>query len=356
MKNVYLIISDIHDHYCNVANRINYLQEIDQVREQIIILGKKYKAEADNVNLILLGDVFKGSYNEPDSAITVNNFWILLSQFFNKIYCVLGNHETSFYSSNPFFTLVQNIESEKVKKILNKNWTPKGLQNFFNVVDLVEDGDVLFHFNHYDTPISRAVVGKTNIALYHQDIVNQQLLDIMQTTYGTSIYQKQKVNFDNVDIFDNFAYNFFGHLHKVYGTFECDTKAGTTVLCYLASLGRPNVTEVSNDFLERNIPAVIVSDGKLTKVEDNKFNLMSREECVKEEVVEVQQKTYQHVKHRKELRSYVPGEDNPLDNIRNCMLLSEKEKTIFFDLVGSSTDRYSDFLFGKYREVIENDR
>ena len=353
MKNVYLIISDIHDHYCNVTNRINYVKEIDFVREKIISLGRTYKDNADNVNLILLGDVFKGSYNEPDSAVTVNNFWILLSQYFNKIYCVLGNHETSFYSSNPFFTLVRNIESEKVKKILNKNWTPKGLQNFFNVVDYVEDGNVVFHFNHYDTPINRAIVGKTNIGLYHQDIVNQQILDIMQTTYGNDIFQKRKVNFDSVDIFDDFAYNFFGHLHKVYGTFECDTKKGTTVLCYLASLGRPNVTEVSNDFLERNIPAVVVQDGELLRVDDNKFNLMSREECVKEDIVEAQQKTYQRVKYRKEIRNYIPGEDNPLDNIKKCELLTEKEKTIFFDLVDNSSDRYSDYLMNKYREVLE---
>lgn len=349
MKNVYLIVSDIHDNYCNAENRIDYVKEIDMVREKLINLGLMYKEKADNVYLMLLGDVFKGSYNEPDSAVLINNFWYISTQLFSKIYSVLGNHETSFYSCNPFFTLVSEIQSEKVKKILNKNWQPKGLRNIFNVVDIVEDGNVLFHFNHYDTPISRAVPGKTNIALYHQDIVNQEILDLMQINFQTQIYQKRLVNFDNVDIFDGFSYNFFGHLHKVYGTFECIThKQEKTILCYLASLGRPNVTEVNDSFLERDIPAVIVNNGELECVESNKFNLMSRKECVLENVVAIQQKNYEDIKAKKAIKDYVPCNDDPVLNIKSCEVLTEKDKLIFSDLLDSQTDRFTDFLLERF--------
>lgn len=354
MTNAYLIITDIHDHYCNTTNRINYLKEIDLIREKIISIGMHYQNLYDNVILILLGDVFKGSFNEPDAAVTVNNFWFILSLRFHKIYCVLGNHETSYYTSNPFFTLVNTIESEKVKKILNRNWTPKGLQNIFNVVDIVEDGNVIFHFNHYGTPISKSIDGKVNIALYHQDIANQEILDLMRVNYNTKIYQRQIVNFDHTDIFDGFDYNFFGHNHKLYGTFECDTAKGKTILCYLASLGRPNVTEVDDSFLERNIPVVLVQDGELLGIEDNKFNLMSREECVKEEVVEIQQQTYEHIKERKLIRSYIPGDDDPVNNVKQCELLTEKERVIFSDLTQSEIDRYTENILNKARKVLNN--
>lgn len=352
MRNVYLIASDIHDNYCNSENRVDYVKEIDLVREKIISLGKEYKQKADNVYLMLLGDVFKGSYNEPDSAVIINNFWYISAQLFTKIYSVLGNHETSFYSCNPFFTLVSEIESEKVKKILNKNWQPKGLRNVFNVVDLVEDGNVVFHFNHYDTPISRALPGRTNIALYHQDIVNKQILDLMQVNFKNQIYQKQVVDFDSVDIFDGFSYNFFGHLHKVYGTFECMTKKQErTVLCYLASLGRPNVTEVNNNFLERDIPALIVHDGELEAVESNKFFLPRREDCVIEQVVEIQKKNYEEIKQRKAVKNYIPCDDDPILNIKNCDVLTEKDRLIFTDLLDSDTDRFTKYLL----ERIAND-
>lgn len=356
MTNAYLIVTDIHDHYRNTSNRIDYLREIDFVKEKIVSFGLSYQKKCDNVYIILLGDVFKGSFNEPDAAVAINNFWFILSLQFQKIYCVLGNHETSYYTSNPFFTLINSIESSKVKGILNRNWAPKGLRNIFNVVDYVEDGEVLFHFNHYGTPISRAVDDKVNIALYHQDIVNKEILDLMQVNYKTNIYQKQFVNFDNTDIFDGFDYNFFGHNHKIYGTFECSTRKGKTILCYLASLGRPNVTEVNNNFLERNIPAVIVQDGKLSCIEDNKFNLMCREECVKEEVVEIQQQTYQHVKERKLIRNYVPGEDDPVLNVKRCDLLTERERIMFSDLICSDVDRYTDNILEKCRRVLNNER
>lgn len=355
MKNAYLIVTDIHDHYCNTANRIDYVAEIDFVRTKIVELGKKYKDAHDNVYLILLGDIFKGSFNEPDSAVIINNFWIIVSGLFSKIYCVLGNHETSYYTSNPFFTLVQSIESQKVRNILNRNWTPKGLRPIFNVVDTVEDGNVIFHFNHYGTPINRAIPGKTNIGLFHQDIICQEILDLMSVNYRSNIFQKRVVNFEKVDIFDGFSYNFFGHLHKVYGTFECTTpKNEKTILCYLASLGRPNVTEVNDLFLERDIPAVIVNDGNLSTVESNTFNLMSRSECVKEDVVKIQQKVYEKVKQRKAVREYKPHEDNPILNIKNCAILSEKEKTIFLDLLEQTTDRYTSYIVEECRKVLSN--
>lgn len=219
-NNAYLIISDLHDFYKNIENRINYVKEIDVVKQKILEIGIKYREAGWNVNAILLGDVFHRAYQSVDFAILANNYWMLAKKLFTDIYCVLGNHETTYYASNPFYTLVNSIESEKVRKILNKVWQPRGLENIFRVVDTVVDGNVILHFNHYGTPISRAIPEKVNIGLYHQDIINSEIRDLMTTTYSNDLYYCRPINFDNTDIFDGFAYNFFGHMHKVYGTWN----------------------------------------------------------------------------------------------------------------------------------------
>lgn len=96
---------------------------------------------------------------------------------FGEIYSVIGNHELSYYSSNPFYTLVSDIESDKVQSILNRVWQPVGSAGVIKVVDSLEDGEVLFHFNHFGTTIAKPVVGKHNIGLFHQDIVNSEILN-----------------------------------------------------------------------------------------------------------------------------------------------------------------------------------
>lgn len=353
-NNAYLIISDLHDFYKNIENRINYVKEIDVVKQKILEIGIKYREAGWNVNAILLGDVFHRAYQSVDFAILANNYWMLAKKLFTNIYCVLGNHETTYYASNPFYTLVNSIESEKVRKILNKVWQPRGLENIFRVVDTVVDGNVILHFNHYGTPISRAIPEKVNIGLYHQDIINSEIRDLMTTTYSNDLYYCRPINFDKTDIFDGFAYNFFGHMHKVYGTWKyknASTKK-ETVLCYLASLGRPNVTEVQDNFLERNIPVICIKDGELSEVNDNIFMLPSRASCVKEDVVKVAKEAYQKVKERRELLDYVPTSDDPVKSIEGYCMDAPALLRMFIDLKDNEQDRYMEELLYKYKKVI----
>lgn len=353
-NNAYLIVSDLHDFYKNIENRINYVHEIDFVKQEILKIGLQYRENGWDVNIILLGDVFHRTYQNVDQAILANNYWILAKKLFSNIYCVLGNHETTYYASNPFYTLVNSIKSEKLTKLQNKVWQPKGLENVFDVVDRIDDGDVVFHFNHYGTSINRAVSGKVNIGLYHQDIINSEIRDLMTVNYANDNYYATLVNFDDMDIFDGFSYNFFGHMHKVYGTWKYKNPKTMkeTVLCYLASLGRPNVTEVHDNFLERNIPVVCIKDGKFDSVHDNLFNLPSRAECVKEEVVQVAKVAYQKVKERKELLNYTPVDDDPVKNIEQCCSDTPALLKMFIDLKENDQDRFIENLLYKYRKVI----
>lgn len=174
-KSAYLIVSDLHDFYKNLENRVDYVGEIEFVKEHILEVGLKYRNLGYEVNIILLGDVFHRAYQDVNAAVISNNFWVISKKLFKHIYCVIGNHETSYYSNNPFYTLVSEIKSKKMQTVLNKVYTPRGLDNVFEVVDAVEDGDVVFHFNHYGCSISHDLLSK-----YTE---NKYLLQILQANY-----------------------------------------------------------------------------------------------------------------------------------------------------------------------------
>ena len=90
----------------------------------------------------------------------------------------------------------------------------------------------------------------------------------------------------------------------------------------------------------RNIPTIIVKDGRLERVDDNKFNLLSREECVDEVSVSESKKKYEKQKIKKRVkREDVVGYDpidslrtyfnNPIVNIAIDEILNFKEDSIF---------------------------
>lgn len=351
-KSAYLIVSDLHDFYKNLENRVDYVGEIEFVKEHILEVGLKYRNLGYEVNIILLGDVFHRAYQDVNAAVISNNFWVISKKLFKHIYCVIGNHETSYYSNNPFYTLVSEIRSKKMQTVLNKVYTPRGLDNVFEVVDAVEDGDVVFHFNHYGCSISHAVNGKVNIGLYHQDILNSEILKLMQATYNNDVYAPKLLDFDKLDIFDGFTYNFFGHMHQVYGTWGyTNPKTGkSSVLCYLASLGRSNVTEVNDDFLERNVPAVLIDDGHYSRVENNLFLLPDRQSSVREDIVKEQKAAYQVVKEQRELKNYSPMGDDPVNEIEN--VCNGSLLLMFQDLCNLDIDRRGTELLRSYQEVM----
>ena len=252
---------------------------------------------------------------------------------------VIGNHELSYYKDNPFWTLMDRIESNKVKGILNRTWQPRGLLKLINVPDTIEDGEVVFHFNHYSTGISKPIPTKINIGLFHQDITSKAIVEDMKLNKGLDVFEGNPIYFDKTNALYGYDYAFIGHNHKIYGQWtyiEDDTQFKTEIY-HLASLGRPNHTEVSNKFLERNLPAVIIEDGKLIGVEDNKFNLMSREETVKELVIKQKQEVYQENKEKKLMINYNSNTDNPVENIQSMLMGYPSSLNLFNEYLGDDS-------------------
>lgn len=315
-KIAYLVASDLHQKYCNFQNRFDYRDEVRSVQMQLIKIAKKYASAGYKVKLLLLGDVFHNSYKDIFNAINDNNFFYVWKDFFGEIYSVVGNHELTYYKSNPFYTLVSEIHSKKISGLLNKVWTPVGVSDVIRVVDELHDGDVHFYFNHYDTNVSIPESTGINIGLFHQDIVCNQIITQMKNLYGAEYYGTT-VDFNKCEFFEKYDICFFGHMHQVYGIW----RTGGCTLYYLASLGRTNIAEVNDNFLERNVPAVIIEDGKFKTVEDNKFYLASRKDCVKEEIVALNKETYNLKKDIQEIKDHVPAFAEPVKNLK--VLFSE---------------------------------
>ena len=334
-KNVYLIVSDLHDTCIKKQNRFDYKGEIKIVYNKIIELIQKYSESGFSVSIMFLGDVFDKGFADTFDGIEANNVFMYLRTQCEQMYSVVGNHELSFYANNPFYTLVSEIESERMQQVKSKTWTPRGVLPILRVPDCVEDGEVVFHFNHFNTGISRPIEGKINVGLFHQDLVCQEILDQMQEQLQTDkLWGTRSIDFNKVSFFKGYDYCFMGHLHKVYGTWRWvdDVTNEASYLYYLASLGRPNYTEVNDAMLERNIPAVVVEDGHLSEVQDNKFILPKLEESVNLSIVESRRKQYEVQKARKQMRLYDPMSDEPIKNIlMKC--LNEEQRVIFAEFV-----------------------
>lgn len=347
-KNAWLVIPDLHLWHKNISSRVDYVGEMKAVREDIERIAIKYRQQNfEKVNMLLLGDIFHRSYQNTFSTGYDVMFFVMWREVLGDIYSVIGNHELHYYSANPFFTLVSEIESKKIHDTCSEVWTPRGLLPIIRVPDVVIDGDVIFHFNHFGTSINRPENNKINIGLFHQELVDYKIVREMEAKLGEKVFSNP-IEFENFNGLDGYQYCFFGHLHKVYGMYKGDN----TVLYYLGSLGRTNAGEVNDNFLERCIPAILVDNGKFLCVEENKITLPSRAKCVKEDVVKKSKEWYEQAKIVKAARNYEVTNDDPVQGLREYFVDDPVSIKIINGLLNANVDDVGESLTRKFNKII----
>lgn len=354
MRCAYLIITDLHIiNKMLVKNRISYRTEIEQVEKEIDDLIDSYKNRGFIVRLIFLGDLYHRGYTDPIASIKDNNYLVYLSKKVDSIYSVMGNHELSYYKNNPFYTLFNKINSEKINNTHNRVYNPLGVLQVLNVVDTLEDGEVLFTFNHYGCGIEKPIPGKVNIGLFHQELICQEILDDIKRRYKIEGFTEEIINLSSSNVFEGYDYCFLGHMHKAYGTYNIsdDNDSNTTRLYYLASLGRTNHTEIQDNFRERNVPAVLIDSGKFECIEDNKFLLMKREDCILENEVLAEQEKRKTDKVLKEMKNYKASFDDPVKNVLEQISGNKDATTIFMNLRSSDFDKIGREIKSKVEKV-----
>lgn len=286
MKNAYLIITDLHKIIASKSHRLDYVKEIESIEQDIFKVADRYKSLGYNVIALSLGDLVDRSVSSVDAGLKIYSWFTTYLKHFSKFYSVVGNHEFTYYSANPFWYLMRTLESERIKTVRRRTgWQPKGYTQFIHVVDNLVDGEVEFIFNHHGTGIQVPSNDKISIGLFHQDIVFREILDDAKNK-NLPIFEleedvmKGKYNHvylsDKCDYLRGYDHCFFGHNHSLYGRWQDDKLD----LWYLGSLGRTKETEVNDGFLERDLPVVIVEDGKFIGIESNKIELPSREKVI----------------------------------------------------------------------------
>lgn len=354
-SNVYLIITDMHLSYKNKNSRFDYLKENEFCVNTLNKIIDKYKYRNNKVTLLFLGDFTDCSFKDQSKAIEINNLVVDFKRRVEECFFVIGNHETTYYKDNPVWTLFNKIESPSLNQVMKRSCKPKGLLPLSRVVDELIDGNVRFLFNHYDTPVKVPSDKEyINIGLFHKDIICNAIVNDSKINHDIDLYTEHSIAFDETSVFRNYDYAFMGHLHSVYGKWDFyDEKIEQkTVISYLASLGRTNHTEVRNDFLTRNIPAVIITDGMFKGIEDNYFDLMPREECVSEVIVNKQREIRESSKEtRNILNNFYPLRDDPIDNIKEFLNQNQTVLNMFNDYLQSDNIQVEEDIINKMEEL-----
>lgn len=250
-------MTDLH-YDTSKANRMNYSAEVMGVLEQVLAIKEKYSEAGYSVKLVLLGDVVDGAMTQADEAMRCVDLLRFYTSLFSGTYAVLGNHEQTYTEGNPFWFLVSELADPDLKKI-SRALQPQSVNACIEVPATLEDGNVVFHFNHYGTPPKLpSEQDKVHIGLFHQNVGSNDICKM----WGT---------FDDVEeasYVQGYNYCYFGHMHMAYGKYYLN-EAHTCLAEWLGTACRTNVLEVENAPLEFNVPAVIVEEGVFTRVEDN---------------------------------------------------------------------------------------
>lgn len=288
MKNVYLVTTDLHL-ALHKANRKDYFSEILKSMQDILEIQQRYQSKGYTTNLILLGDVFDSSISNASDALQLFELFRFFTQQFNKTYCVVGNHEITFMKDNPFWFLTSTVEDEYLLS-LKKYIQPRGLQNSLIIPGTLTDGEVCMYFNHYATPIKLPTEGGIKIGLFHQNVGSNEICKM----WGTFADVEEETCIQGYD------YCFFGHMHLAKGRYYLNEEH--SCICeWLGTIGRTKTTEVIDDDLDVNIPAILIEDGKLVKVEPNTIHLQSFSECVDLIKLEAYEKSRKLIEERQAL-------------------------------------------------------
>ena len=331
MKQAFAVVSDMHLSGHQKVNRFNYDKELHVVFHKIIELVQVYNKREFDVHVVFLGDIFDKSYKTPEKYGIDSSFFVMLRNMTKGLFVCVGNHELNFYQNNPFWTLVSEISSGRINALSGVNTQPLGYDNVFNVVDRIEFSNCVFHFNHYSCSDLPPSFGKINIAFYHKPVYNHLMVDDAVKN-GLKVEYAKGLKGVSTSTFDKYDYVFLGHMHWLYGMWKTDN----TIIYGLASLGRPSKAEVSNQFLERNIPVILVEQGSMQSIEDNYFNLPSREETIIKEVDKKQKNNYEILNRKKKATSYTSITDNPIHNIRTFLIENLRVLSLFDSLADKS--------------------
>lgn len=315
---------------------MNYLGEILQAIQDILNIADKYKSQGYSVNLIFLGDVFDAGSARSEDAMQLMEIFYFFTEKFSNVWSVVGNHEITYASNNPFWFLVAEIRDDSLS-LIRRFIQPRGITGRVVIPDKVVDGEVSFFFNHFGTEPKLATGGKVRIGLFHQNV-------------GSSEICKMWGNFDNVEdapYVQGYTNCFFGHIHMGRGEYWLN-KEHTCTGEWLGTIGRTKVDEIVESHLEVNIPAVLVEDGRFVAIDKNFIQLPDFDKTVDKVKLEAYKKGREKFVERKKVATANYTGKTLLDTLNVAFASSE----IGF-LLGFLNRSWNE-VFHEYQQTLNN--
>lgn len=337
-----VIVPEPHIFDKTFKTRNNYPQEIKTYLDQVFQIARE-QAKSDKVYIIFMGDVFHMGFSRMVPFVNIiDTFQTLSREFEGRVYSLIGNHELSYPSNNPFWLLAD------FKSKWYKNYrTIPGFQSAacVKVCDELQVDDTLFVFGHYRRDkfeYDWSQYGDVHF-LTHNSIMDNEIVNVIKNNFGrdpkmeyasgiTSIRQA-----GSIPLTSKLSHMYVGHMHTAFSRFFVDERINDIdlkfELRYLGSLGRTNHAEVNNEDLTRVIPIV---DTVTHQVAYPEIQLLPREVCIREDAVIKGQEQYQRTKVITKLRKDNIRFGSPIEGIRDWLSQSPADLDIFNQLISNA--------------------
>lgn len=276
------IIPEPHIRDQNFETRTDYLTEIRAYMARImreIRAVASILPEEDKLVVIFDGDVFDRAMQSLGACIEwLQYFMDLQTLTKGNLYSVIGNHEITYKNENVFW-MMADLQSEWLEQVNYLTNDTRSIVQTIKITDELVLDNLLVIMGHYrrdlsfytDEFIKENYPGVTDvIVVSHNTILDHELYNYFKeevgydVTYGRGISSVYKYD-GLLPPTSMLRKVYVGHMHRAFAIRHRKEQIGNTIcefdLEFLASLGRTNVQEISNNFLKRAIPVITVADG-----------------------------------------------------------------------------------------------
>lgn len=295
-----IIIPEPHIWDKTFKNRVNYPTEINSYLVDLI--DKIESLEGEKI-VIFPGDIFHRGFTEVSGMAEAFSIFQRLNGITNnRVYSCVGNHELSYRVNNPFWMLAhdQTDRFSSMRGLRAYGSVSPGIQ----IVDSLDIGPLNFVFGHYDRHNYTDAYSKDTVFISHNTLLESEIVTAigkLRHQEGFEIYghKESLLNSQSIPVSKYLKYVFVGHMHTCYSSFDVEEVVeGEPLkffLQYMGSIGRTSISEIDDNDLVRTIPVFHVN---ASSYEYSPFTiaLKSRNEVVREDVVEENKRKYEFKK------------------------------------------------------------
>lgn len=317
--------------------------------------------ELTNPIVIFMGDIVHRGIKNTEDSYFIEDYFRSLNQLTNgMVLSVVGNHELSYRKNNPFWG-ASFIDSEYIKSVVKHTYNVE--QPIIGVVDDMIINDTMYAFGHYGRSFSNTYFTpqevKQVVLLSHDSLICDEIINAFNDKGSNMDKRFLKVknlhNGTNMPRTTLLKYVYVGHLHKAHGVFHVQEEINGIeldfIIRYLASLGRTNHSEYTNDNT-RELPIHVFRGGKFIEERFHTIELPDREVSVDEQVVLENREAYDRQKANRRLKTVEASNMNLMSSITSFIENDEKNPVLLDLFERTKTCKMDDNLIAiidKYR-------